>query len=380
MTHHIFFHADMDGMFSAAMVLNKFCGDEDYKLYPLRSNMRGESFNSLVKKSVQKESKIYILDFQNDENADLWIDHHPNYVFGNEPIFNKKIYYDYKSLSAFSLVYKYILEQTDKMKSADPEEHENIAAIAQFIDMVDSARYPSVDFVFENNSPGMLIYSFLETTFSSKMTINRVVEILSSTNMDLDRTIFTLDISKDKTEYMRKKASNIKKYIEIYEDSKISLVRQGKNFTYPRYAENYFFPHIFYNIRVSPDMEKGYAYLQMSYNIWKEKPNQINIGKFIKKNQYIKGGGHFNAGGGSIKYCDLDNFLDDISNIIYQLNNKEDSMEKYSVDKENDPVEKKAEHIKTAKDKKEISSEDSSEVSSDEREKAIEEAKEELFE
>jgi oligoribonuclease NrnB/cAMP/cGMP phosphodiesterase (DHH superfamily) len=364
MTHHIFFHADMDGIFSAALVLNKLCEkDEDYRLYPLTSNMRGEAFNSIISQidSNSNNNTIYVLDFQHHDNADIWIDHHPNYMFGGEPIFNEKIYYDFKSLSTFSLVFKYINDYTN---SIEAEEQENIASIAQFIDMVDSARFPSVDFVFENNSPGMLIYAFLETIFSSKMTMSRVVEVLASRNMDLDKTAFVLGIPSDKTEYMKRKALTIKKYIEIYEDSKISLVRQSKNFSYPRYSENYLYPHVRYNIRITPDMSRDYAYIQLSYNSWIDEPNKINIGGFLKKNTKVKGGGHFNAGGGSINYNDIDSFMDDLSRAIHKSLGGD--MEKYSVDKKEDPVENKAGLIKEAKDK---------ETSSDDREKAESEIK-----
>ena len=91
-------------------------------------------------------------------------------------------------------------------------------------------------------------------------------------------------------------------------------------------------------------------YFQISYNKWTDGENNVNIGTMLNQLKYLlKGGGHYNVGGGLLKVNDSEKFLD---NLDVNLNKAEPmteepegGMEKYGVDKEADPVEAKAEEM-----------------------------------
>jgi len=355
--HHIMFHADIDGIVSAALFLNQTCGLKgNYKLYPLLSSSRGDKFNSMIegiKKNCNDsdvESSIIILDFEYHEKANVWIDHHPNKNLGHGSIFNEKIHYDYKSMSTFELVFKYFNKNITNVIF-----RKNLEGMVNFVNMVDSAKYPSANYVFTNKDPGMLIYSYLETTFHAEMMFCRLVEMLAVNDLDLINVVSKMNITDASHNKLVKKAKEIKKYIEIY--GNFTFVRQHRIYQYPRYSENFLFPDIKYNVRVSPGSIREFFHVQISANSWSTEANQFNIGQFINKLSYIKGGGHFNVGGGSLEEKNLDKFLNDFSELVNEKGDVTmEELEKYGVDHEADPIEKKAdEMVKTgeAEDKDE---------------------------
>jgi hypothetical protein len=131
-----------------------------------------------------------------------------------------------------------------------------------------------------------------------------------------------------------------KQQMEVY--NKISVIRQRRTGQFPRYSEAFIRPDVKYNIRISSIWNKRW-HLQVAFNRWHEEKNDLHIGRFLANLNYAKGGGHYNVGGGFIKEDFIEQFIDDFSKITN--NYKEEDMEKYGVDKENDKIEKKAEDL-----------------------------------
>ena len=181
------------------------------------------------------------------------------------------------------------------------------------IDMIDSAGYPSVDFIFKDKSPIMVMRAFFELAFPSEMMFCRCVEVISSCNMDISLSNKILNIDGSYVDIMEKEALKVKNKIEIY--GNFSLVRQKHAYQHPRYAE-YYVANSMYNMRLSSENSSEFR-INISFNKWSGKKNNLNIGTYCSTSKFIKrGGGHYNVGGGVIDKSRLDEFLDAFSVLV----------------------------------------------------------------
>ena len=349
--NHVFFHADIDGIFAAAIFMNKtgIIRTDQYVLHPMLSSARGERFKNLVN-SIGKldadgnENFIYVFDYQYTNKAHVWIDHHQNEAMGYEPILNKKICFDNRAKSTAILVKKYL----EKFGEVTFDEGDQGLSLIGAANRIDYADYPNVDYVFTDKTPAMIMRAYLETAFPSEMMFCRLVETIAKYSLDLRRSIRVLNLTQKCVSDLEGRAKKVQRFLEIYTD--FSLVRQKYPYQYPRYSENYVKPNIKYNVRVSGGDNNMY-YIQVSYNRWCESPNTFNVGNYVSSSKtFIKGGGHFHIGSGVIGRKDLDKFLDELSVVLEkERNGMEDEtgegMEKVGVDKKNDPVEKKAQEM-----------------------------------
>ena len=147
MITHIVFHADIDGIVSAAMILKQA---DEYKLHPALSSQRNK-FQSFIKSmSIPDEDRLIIVDFEKHDRADLWVDHHQNKDVGIHAVKNKKILYDPTAKSAARILWDHMPKSC----------HESIIPIT---DMIDSAGYKNIDFIFKDLHPLMILRAYLES-------------------------------------------------------------------------------------------------------------------------------------------------------------------------------------------------------------------------
>lgn len=334
--HHIVFHDDIDGIFSAAIYLHDHVKDNVYRLYPVSSTSRGEKFEVMIRSMGLKNGTdfLVILDYENHERCDFWVDHHWSKTMGEHPVINSKIFYNPTSPSAARLLYENVNESNGLKLLYD---------LLNMVDIIDNANYKSVNQIFHDTHPLMILRSYIERSFPSDMMFCRIVEMLSTTHFNLKRALYQLRIT-DMTVYeLRKDVEKAKKAITIAQD--ISIIRQSRPGKYPRYAEFYIDPKIKYSVRLST-IPQNKIYFQIGYNKWHSEPNEIDIGKMLSSMSYLlKGGGHYSVGGGIASQENTERLLDD----LYKNLNKEEAlmedMEKVGVDKECDPIESKAESM-----------------------------------
>ena len=331
----IYFHADVDGIVSAAIYLDAVKAQDkmQYAMYPLFSSMRGGKFASLVDHTADNNDEVIILDFTYHKKASLWIDHHSNPMFRKS--MSGKLWFDENASSAASVVAKW----AKSMRYDNPL----VDSITPNVDMIDAAKYPSIEYIFTNESPLMLIRAHLDTSFPSETMYCRIVEVLALCHLDVDLAIKVLRIEKLGLQKLNDHVKEAKSHVIKFDN--MTLLRQRFPYQFARYVENMVVPGASYNVRISKSLEKGLLYFQAGYNKWSGYKNPLNLGMFIGNHRLIiKGGGHFNVGSGMIKSENVEEMLDDFSSIIA----REDTVEKYGVDKE-DKVEKKAEElVKTA--------------------------------
>lgn len=273
----------------------------DYVLHPVSSMLRGEKFRALISKVSNED--FFIFDYQYHDKAGLWIDHHQNHQMGNDPIINEKICYDNRAASATNLVGQYLTFLGMNLSDSD-------YAMIKSVDMIDTAGYPSIEFIFKDKSPIMLMRAYFEFSYPLDMMICRTSEILAACGMNIEKANKILNIDDSYVDLLERKAINTKNRLEVY--NKFSVLRQKQPYQYPRYSE-YYCVNTKYNIRISEESKDDFR-LSISYNKWSKEKNYLNIGSYCISNKLIKdGGGHYNIGGGVIKRSKIDEFLDQFS-------------------------------------------------------------------
>lgn len=339
-TYHIFFHNDVDGIVSAALYLN-YLKNKRTRLYPVSSFMRGERFYKFFNQIIKgKDDQKIVLDYQYHNKADIWIDHHFNSEFGECIVNNEKIHYDSKAESAAQLVRNYLISKNNN-SIMSLNSYSTLNDLIKDVNMTDSCSYNSIQQVFTDKKPIIILRAYLEQLVPNNMTYCRIVEMIDRCDFDLDEAIYRLRINTYYLKELEKKALKIKNNLII--SKKISLVNQKGFNRFPRYAEFLVLPNIKYCIRIT-NVGNNIAEFSVGYNAWHKEKNQFNIGKLIKFDYINEGGGHFNVAGGFMKDIYVERFIDDLSRI---LNEEEDDMEKYGVDK-SDPIEQRAaELVKT---------------------------------
>ena len=338
--HHIVFHDDIDGIVSAAIYLHdQVKNNETYILYPASSTSRGDEFNLMINNMNLKDDYdfLVILDYEYHSRCDLWIDHHWSKSMGDKPIINDKVIYDHNSPSAARLIHTYLLPAISSASYSNK--------FLDMVDIIDTANYITVDQIFNDTHPLMILRAYIERSFHSDMMLCRIVEMMSRNHFYLEKTLYQLRLSEIiVTELQKNDVDRAKEAMVI--SGNLSIIRQGRPGKYPRYAEFYIQPEVKYAVRLS-NIKKNKVYFQVSYNKWHEEENKINIGRLLSGISYLKsGGGHFNVGGGIVMDNHNERLLDDLCiNLNDGESSMNDEMEKVGVDKENDPIESKAESM-----------------------------------
>ncbi len=335
---NVVFHDDVDGVFSAALFLHNHVRGESYRLYPIMSSHRGDKFSEVVSGMKLKDSDLLVvLDYEYHPRANLWVDHHWDRRMGNEPVHNEKIHYDPNAASTAGLVHQ--IPSTDRPEYSD--------AFLPLVDMIDQAGYRNVHQIFNDTHPMMIVRAYLEKTFPAEMMYCRLVEMFVRTHFDIKEANFRLKLNASCVHNLRQDVHRAKRDMTIF--GGVSVIRQRRPNQFPRYAEFLIRPQTRYAVRMS-FIGHDTLYFQISYNKWTDGENNVNIGTMLNQLKYLlKGGGHYNVGGGLLKVNDSEKFLD---NLDVNLNKAEPmteepegGMEKYGVDKEADPVEAKAEEM-----------------------------------
>lgn len=339
--HHVVFHDDIDGIVSAAIYLHNHVGEGSYRLYPTMSSNRGDKFNDIVRAMKLKgPDRLVILDYEFHPRADLWVDHHWDKRMGDEPVHNGQIHYDPSAKSAARLVH-------DGRPNNHPPYNDAFLAMTETIDQ---AAYKTVEQIFTDTHPLMIMRAYIERSFPSEMMKCRLVEMLSRTHFDVKEANFRLRLDSECVHDLKKDVYRAKRDMVVF--GTISVINQRRPNQFPRYAEYLVRPQTRYAVRLSRIGNK-LLYLQLGYNKWFQTRNTVNIGAMLSQLKYlVKGGGHYNVGGGLVKEEDSDRLLDDLDIL---LNGREEKpmageMEKVGVDQEADPVESAAQDmVKTGK-------------------------------
>lgn len=349
---HIFFHSDdVDGIVSAALILYFIVRNKLYILYPVTSSQRGKKFKTMVSKvrKAYPKDAIIIVDYQYHKEADLWVDHHFDNDLKSNIVSNDRIDYNSQMKSAARIIYNRISKSTfNNHLLVDPH-------IIDTVDMIDSAGYESIDYIFTSVDSLMLLKAYLEQlTVFVDSTPCRIVETISASDFHIGKTLFKLNIDNSIIDSLKKKALLVKD-VMVVNNSYISITEMNRLYAYPRYSEYFAQPDLKYSIRIV-HLGGGRIQADVGFNQWQSFThmklgsdncfvNSIHIGKLLGNLDYlVSGGGHKDVGGAIMVKNQLEQFLDDVTTKLNNGDCMNEEMEKVAVDKEDD-VEKDAQQM-----------------------------------
>jgi len=334
---HIFFHDDVDGIISAALVLKYVVDGRMYTLRPVRSSQRGDKFNKIIEDADLDGNDICIIvDYQHHEMANLWIDHHYNKTLGDKPVIDPNKCYDPKAKSAAKIIYEHLTyNPLGRYLPIDPH-------MINMVDMIDSAGYESVEYIFSCLTPLMILKAHLEQmTITIDSLYCRIVEVICAADFDINEALLTLGIDQSAVAKLRKAALSIEKAMVI--NGPVAITEMNRLYAYPRYSEYYVRPDVKYAFRVV-HLGGDRVQTDVGFNQWGNFTNGVHIGQMLGGFNYtISGGGHHDVGGSVITKDKLEQHIDDILTILNPEGEMADAeMEKVGVDIEVDPVETEA--------------------------------------
>lgn len=296
MKYDIYFHNDLDGRASAAVLLRflKEQGDAfenyipvDYAIKPRWEKMK---FPARGGSASGGKNPAMIVDFMYHPRAAFWFDHHttpfltPTWArqFRNTKFHNWNK--QYRSCC------RLVLDVLKQKFGFRPPAH--LRELARWLDVVDGAEYKSPTQTIEIKEPALQLDAFVDSRARAKQSLAWLIKLLSEQSLN--------QIVKD---------SRIKKTVEtIRKKNKQSLVFYKNNLKIVgrvglidvlklktpelRFAPYYYYPNMVYNIIVK---QKSAAFhVTVGVNPWRRRESKCNIGKIL---QGYGGGGHKNVGG-----------------------------------------------------------------------------------
>ncbi|MDO8669041.1 MAG: hypothetical protein Q7K65_01975 [Candidatus Buchananbacteria bacterium] len=315
MRYHLYFHDDLDGMASGAVMLNflKSRGDKIVSFNPINY---APGLKEGWLKHKFKEPFIMV-DFLFHPNAAWWFDHHET------SFLNNKLKDDFVNDAThhFNSTHKsvcgMVMAHLKKEFGYKPPKH--IQYLAKWTDIIDSALYKSPKQVVEKKEPALkfsLIQDFLDKTSKGvyRAKVGALIRQLAEKPITeiIKLSQFKNAIAKQAAELKkdRKNFKNISKVegIVVFVDSTIDSIRV------PHFLSYFIYPGVSYSAVVS--YHGGYYHLSIGKNRWAKRLGTANIGAILSK---YGGGGHQGIGGLERKSKDE---IMKISEIIIKYLNK----------------------------------------------------------
>lgn len=311
----IVFHDDIDGIVSAAL----YCHFNEIftpTLHPAQSTRRSR-LDKVLLDFKSRGFETVVLDYAYSEHADVWFDHH----MANRKV--REMYdvrqraksiggkCDFREQSCAQIVLDYYRGKDDPRATE----------LCEAANMYDTAKFPTSDFVFKNKSPFNILYAGLENanikarTHMSSLAVVGLIHYLRYHDCSIDDVVGLVGITGGEVDTLMNRAKGARKHMVKFGDLIISQCRFGE---IPRYAE--YMPIgekralAKYACKIEALPQSKVFKVSLSYNGWHHESNMLDIGKFLMSLNYLpRGGGHFNVGGGEIKYHDIDRFINNVT-------------------------------------------------------------------
>ncbi|HIG86675.1 MAG TPA: hypothetical protein EYQ25_06515 [Planctomycetes bacterium] len=282
----IHYHRDFDGMVAGA-VLASILSERDEEDIVLKSVNYDQRKNW---ESFSKDERFAIVDFHFHPQASYWFDHHPTTFLTPElreqykP--DERWMWDPESPSCPPM----ILAHAKKYWGYEPSER--FIEMAQWSDIIDAARYESVDQAIYGDTPALRIARALTASPSQKWPD----EIASAM---MDETLEEVAERADVEQAHQRASSNRDKALlhfpptVIWNKDGVLLYDASSNrIRRERFAAYYHHPDISYAVGVIPT--RAGFHVTCGENPWNQPTNRANVGELMER---YGGGGHIAVGG-----------------------------------------------------------------------------------
>ncbi len=282
----IYYHRDFDGMVSAA-VLAKILSDRGEK------GVTWESVNYDQRRHWDQFAagrRFAIVDFHFHPRAELWFDHHPTTFLTPElratyeP--SERWLWDETSLSCPPLILRHAAQHWDYTPEPRFED------MARWSDVIDGARYESVDQAVFGEAPALRVARALQASPRPDWTDELVGAMTTSSlegvagRMDVEVAFQRASRNRDRAlEQFPPLVGSIENGVLTYDASSNQIRRE-------RFAAFYHHPEIFYSVGVIPT-RAGY-HVSCGENPWNQPTAGLHVGEIMEG---YGGGGHRGVGG-----------------------------------------------------------------------------------
>jgi hypothetical protein len=297
MKYDIFFHDDLDGRASAAVILDflRSRGDNaqrfiplDYTIKPQWGKLNFFEVNKLIK---GKRNPSIVLDFRYHPKATFWFDHHPttfltkNWEKNFRP--SKFHNFDPKAPSCCGQV----MHSLVKNFSYKPPRH--IKELVHWLDIIDGGNFKSARQTIDIKEPAIQIDAFIENETHGSKSLAWLIELLSTKPLNRIASDSRVKSAVTKMKITRKQSLEFyRSKLQIYEKGVLSIDLSRLKTDELRFAPFYLQPKSRYAVILKKS--RGYYHFTVSVNPWQRKKSKVHIGQLLTK---YGGGGHKNVGG-----------------------------------------------------------------------------------
>ena len=293
MLYNLYFHDDLDGVASGAVLLDflKKNGDDLVSFTPLEYNTKHDA----GWERYDFKTPFVLVDFQYHPKADWWIDHHASAFAKQEwqSLYHDddRHHWDPKAPSACGLVARF-LEREHEYKMT-----EAVRELAKIVDIDDSAGYLTLESALELDSPSKKIQLLLGDTESKKdhkaYLAFREFLIKNLVTLGMEKIAllpeYQARISALRDQRLRADAL-LQKQVQLKGD--VIFIDKGAELSHAsRWAPYQAFPEAPYSVQI---LDKGGEYkVGIGSNKWSKIKPTVNLGDIAKS---YGGGGHKGVG------------------------------------------------------------------------------------
>jgi len=289
MSYDIYFHHDLDGIASAALILNflRSRGDSIENYFPL-------SYSPGLDWAARKfKNPAIVVDFQYHPKAAIWFDHHAT-TFEKKrwkENFHRDKFHEWRPNYPSCL--RIVLNALKRHFRFNPPQH--LKELARWTDIVDQAKFKSARQTIELKEPALQLNAFIDHGISYSDT-KWLIEFLSKHHF---RRVMAMPRVKRAIKIIRREISEslkfYKKNTRLFGRVALADLSKVRKLEL-RFAPYYLHPRILYSISLKKRAKA--FHLNLGINPWRKRENKIHIGRLLKR---FGGGGHRVVGGAEFK-------------------------------------------------------------------------------
>lgn len=281
------YHRDFDGMVAGAVLA------EALRATRGETNMRLRSVNYDQRRnwsSFCEGLRFAIVDFHFHPRAEYWFDHHPTTFLDDglraAYVENERWAWDENSPSCPPMILRHAAEHWGF------EPPDRFMEMARWSDVVDAARFESVDQALFGEEPALRITRALSVPPEADWT-DTLAEAMR--DADLESIAARADVERAYERAARNRDKALRQFVptvDSIEDAVVHYDASSNKIRRERFAPFYHYPEVHYSVGVIPT--RAGFHITAGENPWNKPSNPVHVGELMET---YGGGGHRAVGG-----------------------------------------------------------------------------------
>ncbi|MHC4262766.1 MAG: hypothetical protein ACYSWX_09610 [Planctomycetota bacterium] len=281
------YHRDFDGMVAGAVLaeaLRATRGETNMRLRSVNYDQR-RNWNSFC-----EGLRFAIVDFHFHPRAEYWFDHHPTTFLDDglraAYVENERWAWDENSPSCPPMILRHAAEHWGF------EPPDRFMEMARWSDVVDAARFESVDQALFGEEPALRITRALSVPPEADWT-DTLAEAMR--DADLESIAARADVERAYERAARNRDKALRQFVptvDSIEDAVVHYDASSNKIRRERFAPFYHYPEVHYSVGVIPT--RAGFHITAGENPWNKPSNPVHVGELMET---YGGGGHRAVGG-----------------------------------------------------------------------------------